>query len=64
MGEARFGIDTTRAAPFPSWACDAKRACAQAQSAMRLVLKGAARNAANIFLNFKKWIYFPTFFRF
>ena len=49
MGEARFGIDTTRAAPFPSWACDAKRACAQAQSAMRLALKGAARNAANIF---------------
>ena len=64
MGKARFGIDTTRAAPFPSWACDAKRACAQAQSAMRLALKGAARNAANIFLNFKKWIYFPIFFRF
>ena len=64
MGEARFGIDTTRAAPFPSWACDAKRACAQVQSAMRFALKGAARNPANIYLNFKKGIYFPTFFRF
>ena len=61
MGEARFGIETTRAAPFPSWACDAKRACAQVQSAMRLALKGAARNAANIFLNFKKILY--SFFK-
>lgn len=64
MGEARFGIETTRAAHSPLGGCDAKRACAQAQSAMRLALKGAARNAANIFLNFKKWIYSPTFFRF
>lgn len=64
MGEARFGIETTRAAPFPSWVCDAKRTCAQAQSAMRLALKCAARNAADIFLNCKKWIYSPTFFRF
>lgn len=64
MGGARFGIETTRAAPFPSWGLRCKARVRQAQSAMRFALKGAARNAANIFLNFKKWIYSPTFFRF